>query len=124
MADNREYVTHPEELGTINISEDVVAAIAAGAAVEVEGVSGLVYGTNTNVHEMLSKKNISKGIKIDIGEDSVAIDVFIMVRFGCPIAEIARSVQDAVSVAVENMTELKVSCVNVHVGGVSFDKAE
>jgi uncharacterized alkaline shock family protein YloU len=124
MADSREYVTHPEELGSINISEDVVSAIAAAAASEVDGVSGLVYGTSTNVHEMLSRKNISKGVKLDIGEDSVAIDVFIMVRFGSPIADIAKNVQDAVAAAVENMTELKVSRVNVHVGGVSFDKAE
>ena len=122
MADSKEYVTHPEELGSINISEDVVAAIAASAAVEVDGVSGLVYGTN--VHEVLAKKNISKGIKIDVGEDTVEIDVFIMVNFGNPIADIARSVQEAVSAAVENMTELKVSRVNVHVGGVSFDRTE
>lgn len=122
MADSKEYISQPVEMGSINISEDVVASIAAAAAAEVEGVSGLAANIGTDLAELLGKKNLSKGIKLQIAENAVTVDVYVLVKYGQVIPQIAKSVQDAVSGAVEAMTGLTVAGVNVHVGGVTFDR--
>ncbi|SMC85530.1 Asp23/Gls24 family envelope stress response protein [Papillibacter cinnamivorans] len=122
MADNKEYISQPVEMGSINISEDVVATIAAAAAAEVEGVSGLAANIGSDLAELLGKKNLSRGIKLQITENTVSIDVHVLVKYGQIIPTIAKSIQDAVMSSVEAMTGLTVSGVNVHVGGVTFDK--
>ena len=114
MNENKEYITHPDELGTIHISEDVLGAIAASAAGEIEGVTGLM-GTSGG------KKLGQKGVKISIDGECASVDVYLMVRYGQPIPEVAEKVQAAVSAAVEAMAGLSVQAVNVHVGGVSFE---
>jgi len=113
MNESRDYITHPDELGTIQISEDVLAAIAANAAAEVEGVGGLLTVPGT-------KRSAAKGVRLSLkGEESV-IDIFLMVKYGQAIPEVAGRVQTAVSGAVEAMAGFSATAVNVHVGGVSF----
>ena len=112
----KEYVVRPDEKGSINISEDVVAAIAVSAALEVEGVGEVVQNSGS----YLSKKNAVKGVKLTIGDGSVIVDLQIMVKYGQPIPQVAQNVQDAVANAVESMTELKVCQVNVGISGVLF----
>ncbi len=112
----KEYVVRPEEAGSINISEDVVAAIAVSAALEVDGVGDLSAGSSNP----LSKKNGVKGVRLTIGDGSVIVDLHIMVKYGQPIPTVAQNVQDAVVNAVESMTELKVCQVNVRISGVTF----
>ena len=114
MNENKEYITHPEELGTIHISEDVLCAIAASAAMEIEGVSALMASG--------SKKNAGKGVKITIAENRAVVDVYLMVVYGQPIPEVAAKVQAAVTSAMDAMAGFAVQEVNVHVGGVSFAK--
>lgn len=114
MNENKEYITHPEEMGTIHISEDVLSAVAASAAAEIDGVSSLMSGP-------AAKKGSTRGVRITIDGEQAAVDVYLMVRYGQSIPEVAGKVQSAVSSAVEAMTGLHVSCVNVHVGGVSFE---
>lgn len=111
---SKEYIVDSQERGTINISEDVVAAIAVAAALEVDGVGEPAQESGQR------KKNAVKGVKLTVGEDDVTIDLQIMVQYGHPIPQVAESVQDAVISAVESMTELKVHCVNVRIGGVNF----
>ena len=111
----KEYVVCSEEQGSINISEDVVAAIAVSAALEVDGVGQLESGSNSR-----SKKNAVKGVKLTIGDGSVIVDLQILVKYGQPIPQVAQNVQEAVANAVESMTELKVCQVNVRIGGVVF----
>lgn len=111
---SKEYIVDSQERGTINISEDVVAAIAVAAALEVDGVGEPAHDSDQR------KKNAVKGVKLTVGEGSVAVDLHIMVQYGHPIPQVAEAVQDAVISAVESMTELKVHCVNVRVGGVNF----
>ena len=113
MNENKEYITHPDEMGCIHISEDVISAVAASAAAEVDGVSAMMNASG--------KKGAARGVKIAASEDSAAVDVYIMVRYGQPSPEVAEKVQTAVANAVEAMTGLAVNCVNVHVGGVSFE---
>lgn len=108
----KEYIVCPDERGSIHISEDVVAAIAVSAALEVDGVGELAQSGG--------KKNAVKGVKLTLGSDSVIVDLQILVKYGQPISQVAQNVQEAVANAVESMTELKVCQVNVRISGVTF----
>lgn len=122
MADGKEYVSRPDELGNIHISEEVLAAIAA-AATEVEGVGSLAANLGSDIAELLGgKKNLSKGVHITVEEESVRVDVSILIKYGYTIIDVAKEVQNAVFSAIENTSGLTVECVNVHVLGVTFDR--
>lgn len=112
MGENKEYLTHPEELGCIHISEDVLASIASGAALEVEGICAMM--------SLATKKTSAKGVRISVDEEGAVIDLYVMIRYGYPIPEVAEKVQSAVASAVEAMAGFAVKAVNVHVGGVSL----
>lgn len=113
------------EDNTIKIADDVVAVIAGVAVSEIPGVYGMAGSFAGGITEVLSgKKNLSKGIKVEVGEKDTKIDVNIIVEYGTRIPDIAYEIQNRVKKAVENMTGLKVLEVNVHVQGVNteFDK--
>lgn len=111
-----------QELGTIKISEEVVSVIAGLAATEVPGVAGMSGGVVDGISEMLGRKNLGKGVKVEVGEKEVSIDLYLIVDYGVRIPEVAWNVQENVKNAVENMTGLKVVEVNIHVQGVNMDK--
>ncbi len=124
--ENGEVVELEEEIKTenegIQISNDVVAVIAGVAVSEVQGVSGMSGGFAGGITEVLSgKKNLAKGIKVEIEEDTAKIDVNIIVEYGSRIPDVAFEIQNRVKKSVENMTGLKVEEVNVHVQGVNTD---
>ena len=125
MADSKEYMTLPEENGSINISEEVIAAIAVGAARDVDGVTGMMTNLGGSVTDLVSnKKNAqkgAKGVKIDMTGAALALDLYVTVRYGVAIHEVAENAQKAVSSAVEAMTGCQVEAVNIHVGGVTLD---
>ena len=121
-----EVVELDEEIKTenegIQISSDVVAVIAGVAVSEVQGESGMSGGFAGGITEVLSgKKNLAKGIKVEIDEDKAKIDVNIIVEYGSRIPDVAFEIQNRVKKSVENMTGLKVEEVNVHVQGVNTD---
>lgn len=122
MADNKEYLTQKEESGNINISEEVIASIAAVAAAEVEGVASLGNGS-VDIAEFLGKKSISKGVKLQIDDENIAVDLYINVKYGSVVPTVAKYVQEGVASAIESMAGLTVTAVNVHVSGVQFEKA-
>jgi len=102
----------------IKISNDAVATYAGIAVSEVAGVYAMSGGL-AGITEVLSgKKNLSKGIKVDVGEKSAKIDISIVVEYGARIPEVAFEIQTRVKKTVETMTGLKVLEVNVHVQGV------
>ena len=125
MAESKEYMTQPGENGSINISEEVIAAIAVGAVREVEGVSGMMTNLGGSVTDLMSnKKNAQKGVrgvKIDMTGTALVLDLYLTVRYGAAIHELAENAQKAVSSAVEAMTGCPVGAVNIHVGGVTLD---
>lgn len=124
MADHKEYWSTQGDQGSIRISEDVVASIAALATSETEGVSGLYSSLTSDIVSFLSKKNLSKGVRIEIGdEDNVQIEVGFLALFGHNICDVAKRVQQNIKSSVESMTGLKVIAINVHVGGVTFEAA-
>jgi uncharacterized alkaline shock family protein YloU len=119
VSEKSENIIHTDENGTIHISEDVVASIAALAATEVEGVASLSTGT-----EWLGRKNLTRGVKITLEERRATLTVSLSVRYGFPVQTVARQVQEKVREAVESMTGLVVAGVDVNVSGVSFDKSK
>ncbi len=124
MGESKEYMTLPEENGSINISEEVIAAIAVGAVREVEGVSGMMTNLGNSVTDLMTnKKNAqksAKGVKIDMTGTALTLDLYLTVEFGHPIPEVAENAQKAVISAVEAMTGCSVGEVNIHVGGVTL----
>ena len=126
--EKEEVVELQDEIKTendgIKISDDVVAVIAGVAVSEVAGVAGMAGGFAGGISEVFSgKKNLAKGIKADINEGNVKIDVNIIVEYGSRIPDVAFEIQNRVKKAVESMTGLKVEEVNVHVQGVNTDTA-
>ena len=108
----------------IKIADDVVSVIAGKAVSEISGVAGMAGGFAGGISEVLSgKKNLSKGIKVDVGEKETKIDVNIIVEYGSRIPDVAFDIQNRVKTAVEGMTGLKVVAVNVHVQGVNTETA-
>ena len=122
MGENKEYVSRSDELGNIHISEEVLAGIAA-AALEVEGVSGLAANLGSDIAELLGKKNLAKGVRVQMEDEKVTVDLSILMAYGHTIPEVGRAVQDGVKNAVESMTGLEIAAVNVNVGGVTFPPA-
>lgn len=115
------------EIGSIRIDPEVIAIIAGLAAVEIEGVAGMSGGLAGGIAEWLGRKNLSKGVKVQVAGYEVSVEVSIVVEFGHRIPEVAGRIQQNVRHAVESMTGLRVVEVNVHVHDVHFrqaDKAE
>lgn len=106
----------------VRISDEVIAAIASVAAAQVEGVaamSGNIMGDIGSA--ILGKKSTGRGVKVSSGEKEVALDLYLNIKYGARIPEVAYKVQENVKKSVESMTELKVTQVNIHIQGVSHD---
>jgi uncharacterized alkaline shock family protein YloU len=112
------------ELGELRIANEVVGVIAGLAATEVEGVAGMSGGLAGGIAEMLGRRNLSKGVKVEVGEEQAAIDLFVIVEYGVRIPDVAWKIQENVKRAIEGMTGLEVVEVNVHVQGVNFPQVE
>ncbi|MTI65434.1 MAG: Asp23/Gls24 family envelope stress response protein [Firmicutes bacterium] len=112
------------EHGQIKIADEVVGIIAGLAATEIEGVAGMSGGLAGGISEMLGRKSLSKGVKVEVGEKEAAIDLFIIVDYGAKIPEVAWKIQESVKNAVETMTGLNVVEVNIHIQGVNIEKEE
>ena len=111
-----------DDYGSVKISEEVVAIIAGIAATDVPGVAGMSGGIAGGIAEILGRKNLSKGVKVEVGEKEAAIDLYIIVEYGARIPEVAWDIQDKVKSTVQDMTGLNVVEVNIHIQGVNFDK--
>jgi uncharacterized alkaline shock family protein YloU len=115
------------DLGTIEIAPEVIEVIAGLATVEVDGVAGMSGGISSGIAELLGRKNLSKGVKVEVGQREAAVDVSIIVQYGRRIPEISTEIQRNVKRSIETMTGLNVVEVNVHIHDVHFkagDKPE
>lgn len=112
-----------ESTGTITYANEVIAIIAGVAANEVEGVAGMCSGGG--ITDVFGRnKNITKGVKVDLGTEEAAVDIYLVIEYGTPIQTAASNVQENVRKAIESMTGLHVVRVDVHVQGVSFEKEQ
>lgn len=115
-----ELSNNHDNKGTIKIADEVVSIIAGIAATEVKGVAGMSGGVTGGIVEMLGRKNLSKGVKVEVGEKETSVDLYVIVEYGERIPEVAWNIQENVKQAIENMTGLEVVEVNIHVQGVDF----
>lgn len=123
MADEITVYDSNTNNGTVTYANDVIATIAGVAATEVSGVAGMSGGISSGITEMLGKKNLTKGVKVEVGTQEAAIDLNIVVEYGSELHKVAEAVQENVKKAVETMTGLQVVEVNVSILGVNV-KAE
>lgn len=112
------------EMGSIQIAPEVIEIIAGLATIEVPGVAGMSGGFAGGIAELLGRKNLSKGVKVEVGQLEAAVDVSIIVEFGTRIPEVASGIQRNVKNAIESMTGLTVVEVNVHIHDVHFKTPE
>lgn len=116
--------TEKTELGKIQIAPEVLEVIAGMAASEVEGVAQMSGGFVGDIAERLGRKNVARGVRVEVGSREAAVDVSIVVKYGYRIPEVARNIQDSVSSAIESMTGLSVVEVNVHIVDVELKPEE
>jgi uncharacterized alkaline shock family protein YloU len=119
-----EMNTRQEQNGSISFANDVVATIAGLATIEIEGVAGMSGGFSGGLAELLGRKNLTKGVKVEVGKEECAVDLYIIVEYGSDIPSMCKNIQVNVGKAVETMTGLRVVETNVHIQGVRVGKAE
>lgn len=120
-----ENIKNEIDMGIVKISDEVVGVIAGLATTEVQGIVGMSASLVGGISQILSgKKNLSKGVKVSVGENSATIDLYVVVEYGVKIPEVAEQVQDNVKKAVESMTGLTVSSINIHVQNVVIPKLQ
>lgn len=116
------YISCKAENGSINISEDVISTMVRTAITEIDGVAGISNTAGAELAELIGIKTVSKGIKVQIVDDTIKVDAVILVRYGCNIVNVAKEVQNSVTEAVQAITGIDKAEVNVHVSGVAFEK--
>ncbi|UOQ85972.1 Asp23/Gls24 family envelope stress response protein [Gracilibacillus salinarum] len=123
MSDNQLLnVGESTPLGNVEISPDVLEVIAGIATTEVPGVSSMRGNFATGVAERLGKKSHGKGIKVELKDEMVLIDVFIVVDYGHTIPTVAQQIQSNVRQAIKNMTAIQIKEINIHVVGVHMEQ--
>ena len=108
-------------IGEVKVADEVVAIIAGLAATEVEGVDSLGGNITSEIVSKLGMKNLSKGVKVHVGENDVTVNLALNIKYGCEIPKVSAAVQDRVKTAIETMTGLEVSEVNIKIAGVNID---
>ena len=123
MATNTERSSHKvyekDQIGEVQIADEVVAIIAGLATTEVEGVDSLAGHMSNELIGKLGVKNLSKGVKVDVTEEHVSVNISLNIKYGYSIPTVCEKVQDKVKTAIENMTGLTVLDVNIKIAGVN-----
>ncbi|GFI26825.1 putative protein [Lachnospiraceae bacterium] len=123
MAEDRKgFKIKEDKLGEVKIADEVVAIIAGLASTEVEGVSSMAGNITNELVSKLGMKNLSKGIRVDVSDGVVRVDVALNIAYGYAIPDVSAKVQEKVKSAIENMTGLDVSGVNVRIASVDMGK--
>lgn len=116
------YTIHENvNIGEVRVADEVVAIIAGLAATEVEGVESMAGNITNELVSKLGMKNLSKGVKINVGEERVAVDLALNIKYGSEIPAVSKKVQEKVKSAIETMTGLEVSEVNIKIAGVNIE---
>ena len=122
--DNRNtyQILADSKVGEVQIADEVVATIAGMAATEVEGVASMASNITNELVSKLGMRNLSKGVKIDVNSNAVSVDLVLTLEYGYSIPNTSKQVQEKVKSAIESMTGLNVSSVNIRIAGVNIDK--
>ena len=120
--DRKSFKIKDGNLGEVKIADEVVAIIAGLAATEIEGVSSMAGNITNELVSKLGMKNLSKGVRVDVLDGIVNVDVAINIAYGYSIPDVSAKVQERVKSAIENMTALEVSVVNVRIASADMGK--
>lgn len=112
------------ELGTVEISPEVIEVIAGIAASEVDGVATMRGNFAAGVAEKLGRKNHGKGVKVELDEEGITVDVSVVISYGVQVPKVAKLIQHNIKQALQTMTAIDLQAVNVHVVGVQFETTE
>ncbi|MDO5382601.1 MAG: Asp23/Gls24 family envelope stress response protein [Eubacteriales bacterium] len=116
------YTIHESvNIGEVRVADEVVAIIAGLAATEVEGVESMAGNITNELVSKLGMKNLSKGVKVNVAETEVSVFLSLNIKYGYEIPKVSQAVQERVKNAIENMTGLEVSEVNVKICGVNIE---
>ena len=121
--DRKVYSIKDDSLGEVNIADEVVTIIAGLAATEVEGISSMAGNITNELVSKLGKKNLAKGVKVDVIDNCVTVDVAVNIAYGYAIPEISEKVQEKIKAAIETMTGLSVRAVNVKIASVDMENS-
>ncbi len=121
--DRKVYSIKDGSLGEVNIADEVVTMIAGLAATEVEGISSMAGNITNELVSKLGKKNLAKGVKVDVIDNCVTVDVAVNIAYGYAIPEISQKVQEKIKTAIETMTGLTVNAVNVRIASVDMENS-
>ncbi|MBQ9136300.1 MAG: Asp23/Gls24 family envelope stress response protein [Lachnospiraceae bacterium] len=125
MEEKNTYVLQDNEnIGAVQIADDVVVMIAGLATREVEGVSAMVGNVTGELMSKVGVKNLAKGVKVDILGKDVTVDLAVNVEYGYNIPAVSQKIQTKVKSAIENMTGLNVVDVNIRIAGVNMQKSK
>ena len=122
LEQNTYVLQEDDDFGTVKIADDVVASIAGIAATEVEGVVSMAGNIGNELKSKMGVKNLAKGVKVEVIGKSVKADIALIVEYGYSIPAISQKVQEKVKSAIENMTGLTVTDVNIRIAGVNMIK--
>ncbi len=111
-------INEKDDIGEIQIADEVVASIAGLAAAEVEGVDSLAGNMSKEIAGKLGMKNTSRGVRVDVTDKNVSVSVSLNLKYGYSIPDISEQVQNKVKSAIENMTGLNVTVVNIKIAGI------
>lgn len=127
MAEAENRSTHKvyekEKIGEVQIADEVVAIIAGLAATEVEGVDSMAGNITNELVGKLGMRNLSKGVKVDVTEEHVSVDLSLNLQYGYSIPAVSERVQERVKTAIETMTGLSVLDVNIKIAGINMENA-
>ncbi|MCI6886596.1 MAG: Asp23/Gls24 family envelope stress response protein [Lachnospiraceae bacterium] len=119
---NTHKVYEKDKIGEVQIADEVVAIIAGLAATEVDGVDSMAGNITNELVGKLGMKNLSKGVKVDVTEEHVSVDLSLNIKYGYNIPDVSEKVQERVKSAIENMTGLMVLDVNIRIAGVNLSE--
>ena len=111
-----------EEIGKVIISDEVFSLIAGLAAMEVEGVNSMAGNITRELVAKLAMKNLAKGVKVEVQDESVTVYMSLNIDFGYNIPQVSAKVQERVKASVENMTGFHVETVNIKIAGVIVNR--
>lgn len=119
---NTHVLKEDDDLGSVKIADDVVAMIAGLAATEVEGVTAMSGNITNELMSKVGMKSLTKGVKVDVIGKSVQVDLSVTMQYGYNIPATCQKAQTKVKAAIENMTGLEVSDVNIRIAGITMQK--
>lgn len=122
MAEQQTFEMDEHELGSVEISPEVIEVIAGIATTEVPGVASMRGSFATGVAERLGRRSHGKGVKVDLKEEGITIDVYVFLEYGVSIPDVGQKIQDNICQTLRTMTSLDVHEANIHVVGIQFEQ--